>query len=224
MIDETVSVLIPAYNRGYLIRDTLQSIVSQTYSRLDIIVYDDGSTDNTREVVKSFKDDRIRLIEGKHAGVSVARNELLNACKTEIACWQDSDDLSNINRVAVLCSGKDGPFVCSRCCWVASDTDWKEVPRGVEAATPRVNAIATTMFDVKASPQFVPAITMGGEDTVWKLTLAARGHTIKCLPSVLYYIRKHEGRISKLKRSGGSAVDASNAARDAAIQQLRTGA
>ena len=55
-----VSVLIPTYNRAYIIREALESALAQTYRDFEIIVIDDGSTDNTREIVGDLRSDRIR--------------------------------------------------------------------------------------------------------------------------------------------------------------------
>jgi glycosyltransferase involved in cell wall biosynthesis len=97
-----VSVLIPTYNRVKLLRDTLDSIINQTLKNFEIIIYDDGSTDNTEEMINSLKDPRIRYIKSaQNRGVQHARNCLLEACKTPYAAWNGSDDLSNIHRLEI---------------------------------------------------------------------------------------------------------------------------
>ena len=68
------SVVIPLYNKRRYVRDTLQSVLAQSYPRFEIIVVDDGSTDESVEIVKSINDNRIRVIEQRNSGVSVARN------------------------------------------------------------------------------------------------------------------------------------------------------
>jgi glycosyltransferase involved in cell wall biosynthesis len=56
-----VSIVIPAFNRAHLIGETIQSVIDQTYQNWELIVVDDGSDDNTKDVVREFCDDRIRL-------------------------------------------------------------------------------------------------------------------------------------------------------------------
>ena len=57
-----ISVIIPTYNRVHLVGRAIQSVLDQTYQNFDIVVIDDGSTDNTEEIVESFNDERIRHI------------------------------------------------------------------------------------------------------------------------------------------------------------------
>lgn len=90
-----ISVVVPAYNVGSFIRETLESIQKQTVNNWEAIIVDDGSTDNTVEVIRDFiqHDDRFRLICQKNSGVSKARNTgLLNALGTYLA-FLDGDDM-----------------------------------------------------------------------------------------------------------------------------------
>jgi glycosyltransferase involved in cell wall biosynthesis len=89
----TVSVILPTYNRAELIGRAIKSILSQTYQDFEIIVVDDGSTDNTEEVVKSFDDKRIKYIVYKrNKGAAIARNVGIKAAMGEYIAFQDSDD------------------------------------------------------------------------------------------------------------------------------------
>jgi len=88
-----VSVIIPTYNRAHLIARAIQSVLNQTYQDFEIIVVDDGSTDNTEEVVKGFNDGRIRYIQHeKNKGEAAARNTGIKAARGEYIASQDSDD------------------------------------------------------------------------------------------------------------------------------------
>jgi len=88
-----ISVIIPTYNRAHLLPRAIQSVLSQTYQDFELIVVDDGSTDNTEEVVKNFKDKRIRYIQhGKSKGAPAARNTGIKTAKGEYIAFQDSDD------------------------------------------------------------------------------------------------------------------------------------
>jgi len=88
-----VSVIIPTYNRAHLLGRSIHSVLGQTYKDFELIVVDDGSTDNTEEVMSNFSDDRIRYIRRmKNEGASVARNTGIEIARGEYIAFQDSDD------------------------------------------------------------------------------------------------------------------------------------
>lgn len=90
----SVSVIIPTYNRAHLLGRAIQSVLNQTYKDFEIIVVDDGSTDNTEEVMKGFDDRRIRYIRlsQNSGGSSVPRNIGLKAARGEYIASLDDDD------------------------------------------------------------------------------------------------------------------------------------
>lgn len=88
-----VSILIPAYNSGRWIGDTLRSAVGQTHANLEVIVVDDGSTDETAALVGSISDDRLKLIQQENSGACVARNRALEESKGDYIQFLDADDL-----------------------------------------------------------------------------------------------------------------------------------
>ena len=87
-----ISVVIPLYNKEKQIANTLRSVFDQTYTDYEIIVVNDGSTDNSVAVVESLNDSRIRLIHQKNAGVSAARNRGIEDAKGEYLALLDGDD------------------------------------------------------------------------------------------------------------------------------------
>lgn len=87
------SIVIPLYNKENLIADTLNSVLCQSYSDFEVIVVDDGSTDNSVSVVKSFNDSRIRIITQQNAGVAAARNHGIEEAQREFVALIDADDL-----------------------------------------------------------------------------------------------------------------------------------
>jgi glycosyltransferase involved in cell wall biosynthesis len=88
-----VSVIIPSYNRAHIIGKAIQSVLNQTYSKLELIVVDDCSRDNTENVVKSFQDGRVIFLRHeKNKGACAARNAGINAARSEYIAFQDSDN------------------------------------------------------------------------------------------------------------------------------------
>jgi len=88
-----VSVIIPTYNRGYVVHRAINSVLNQSFSDFEILLVDDGSTDDTRKVAESFADKRIKYIYKTNGGVSSARNAGLKNAQGEFICCLDSDDL-----------------------------------------------------------------------------------------------------------------------------------
>src|SRR5690554_6231035 len=87
------SVVIPLYNKELSIRNTIQSVLDQTCQDFEIVVVNDGSTDNSAAVVEAIEDDRIRLIHQKNQGVSAARNRGIKEARYEWIAFLDGDDL-----------------------------------------------------------------------------------------------------------------------------------
>ena len=87
------SIIIPTYNRADFIEKTIKSVLNQTYTDFELIIVDDGSTDNTEEVVLGIKDDRIRYYKKENEERAIARNFGIVKAKGEFITFLDSDDL-----------------------------------------------------------------------------------------------------------------------------------
>lgn len=89
-----VSIIMPSYNTASFIKETIQSVLNQTYTNWELIIVDDCSTDNTDEVLSTIKDDRIRCLKNeKNSGAAVSRNRALREAKGQRIAYLDSDDL-----------------------------------------------------------------------------------------------------------------------------------
>lgn len=97
-----ISIIVPCYNYGHFIAETLDSVGAQTLSSWECIVVDDGSTDNSREVISSFvaADSRFRYIRKESAGVSAARNTGIRAARGACIQFLDADDLMESGKLA----------------------------------------------------------------------------------------------------------------------------
>lgn len=93
-VSPLVSVIMPTHNRARLVIRTIESVLAQTYGKLEAIVVDDGSTDDTGKAVATFRDDRVRYIRIPHSGLpAVPRNAGLRIAEGEYVAFLDSDDL-----------------------------------------------------------------------------------------------------------------------------------
>jgi len=92
-MDETlISIILPTYNRAHFIGAALRSVFAQTHAHWELVIIDDGSTDDTLDVLARHEDPRIVLIRQENQGVSAARNAGIARCSGEVVALLDSDD------------------------------------------------------------------------------------------------------------------------------------
>ncbi|HXG02072.1 MAG TPA: glycosyltransferase [Candidatus Binatia bacterium] len=87
-----VSVIIPTYNRGHVVGEALASVLGQTWERFEVIVADDGSTDDTPDRLAAVKDPRVRYLRLDHHGIAATRNAAVAASRGDVLAFLDSDD------------------------------------------------------------------------------------------------------------------------------------
>lgn len=126
------SIVVPVYNKAGFIKQTIHSILSQSYTNFEVIVIDDGSTDNSVAIVEAISDPRVKLIKQTNAGVSVARNNGINQAKAQWVCFLDADDWYHPN--------------------------YLESILGVILAHPQLNVIAATFIPLPDSPDWRPPV------------------------------------------------------------------
>lgn len=102
---ELVSIIIPTYNRAHLLGETLNSVINQTYQKLECLVIDDGSTDYTEQLMEFYcdKDQRIKFFQrpsNRKKGASACRNYGIEKSTGEYIQFLDSDDLISINKIS----------------------------------------------------------------------------------------------------------------------------
>ena len=112
-----VSVIIPTFNRAGVIGETIDSVLAQTYRDTEIIIVDDGSTDDTAEKLRVYGN-RIRIVHQENAGTSAARNRGIEVSTAKIIAFQDSDDLwkpTKLERQVSLLARLDTSVPCCLC-------------------------------------------------------------------------------------------------------------
>jgi glycosyltransferase involved in cell wall biosynthesis len=92
-MDLFFSIIIPTYNRGYLIKQTIDSVLGQTYKHFEVLIVDDGSTDNTQEIIREYSDPRIHYFKKKNEERGAARNFGVSKAKGDYFTFLDSDDI-----------------------------------------------------------------------------------------------------------------------------------
>ncbi len=119
-MQKLVSVIVPMYNVEKYIKKCIDSICVQTYENLEILLIDDGSTDNTFKICKEEekKDSRIRLITKQNAGQSSARNLGLDICKGDYIMFVDSDDWINKHMIEEMMKPINEDNVDMVCCGI----------------------------------------------------------------------------------------------------------
>src|SRR5438874_4076339 len=95
-----ISILIPTYNAEPWIGDTIRSALAQTWPRKEIVVVDDGSTDQTLQVARQFASRDVFVVTQENQGASAARNKAFQLCQGDYIQWLDADDLLSPDKIA----------------------------------------------------------------------------------------------------------------------------
>ena len=97
---ELVSILIPAYNSEKWIADTIKSAITQDWSKKEVIIVNDGSTDSTLSVAKSFESQSVKVVTQENSGASAARNKALSFAQGDYIQWLDADDVLATDKIS----------------------------------------------------------------------------------------------------------------------------
>ncbi len=89
---ELVSIIIPTYNRAYILPNAIHSVLAQTYINWELVIVDDGSTDNTKNIVNGFQNEKILYVSQINAGPSAARNRAFQVARGNWIAYLDSDN------------------------------------------------------------------------------------------------------------------------------------
>ncbi|WP_419675999.1 glycosyltransferase family 2 protein [Aliarcobacter butzleri] len=188
-----ISVVIPLFNKEKFILRTINSVLNQTIHNFEIVIVDDGSTDKSASIVKSLKDQRIKLISQDNSGVSIARNNGVNQAKYEYIAFLDADDewysnhLEELNKLIqrfpeanLWISGYE------RSTEKKTSEDKYKIYKLKEYLTDRLNGIRIAWTSAVAVSKtkfldkngFMPNYNNGEDQALW-LELVSRGYIIK---------------------------------------------
>ncbi len=176
-----VSIITPLYNCEDIIRETIGSVLAQTYPHFELIIVDDVSTDNSREVVKEYvaKDKRIKLIElSENGGAAIARNKGIEVAEGRFIAFLDSDDLwkeTKLEKQVNFMLENDYAFTCTDYEQLVDDT--KKIKLIIKARVKadyriviRYNPIgnSTVMYDtLKMGKVHIPEVRKRNDYALW---------------------------------------------------------
>ncbi|WP_272582097.1 MULTISPECIES: glycosyltransferase family 2 protein [unclassified Providencia] len=199
---ELVSIIMPCYNAEQYIKESINSVINQTYNNFELIIVDDLSTDRSIDIIKSFNDDRIKLIQlTQNGGAGVARNAGIEAARGRFIAFLDSDDLWRPNKLEIqlkyMLSG-NYPLSYTQYQKFTQEGKGKLVipPNTVtynELLYCNVIGCLTAIYDTKiVGKQFMPLIRKRQDMGLW-LKILSQGHTAYCCPQVLADYRTDSG-------------------------------
>lgn len=206
-----VSVLIPVYNCEKYIYQAISSILRQTFKKFELIVIDGGSTDNTLGIIQLIRDRRLKVIERRGLNIPRCRNEGLYYSDAKLIALQDSDDLSDYERLA-----KQYLRFCSDKNLVVLGTSYYLINENGEIIGKKLLKEKITLEDFRRGMQLCNGSVMFRKDVIIKeglfdplfaqcedyelyCRLSKKGYKIANLNKFLYYLRIHENSISAKK-------------------------
>jgi glycosyltransferase involved in cell wall biosynthesis len=208
-----VSVVIPVYNAGRFVREALESVFSQTYRPIEVIVVNDGSTDNSEKILDEYAG-RIRYFRQENAGPSAARNLGIEKARGEWVAFQDADDLWDAGKLEVQLSAVQGDEAIVHCDMRDIDEfghvlrpscmknrQWAILgPTTLEDMLVGCGILMSTAVVKRASLQAVGGFDRtnrcGCEDFQLWLYLAASGYKFRYVDKAMASYRQHDGSFS----------------------------
>ncbi len=227
--DRRVSVVIPVYNAAEFIGEALESVFNQDYPDIEVIVVDDGSTDETATVLSGITDPRLRVLRQKNGGVSAARNRGIQDCKSSKIFLFDADDRLYPQAVSrlVACFDQDPSIVLAYGEAItfndtegplndAGPPEFAARPQGdaleqmVQANPISCCAVMVCRQAIEATGGFDTRISLGEDWLMW-CKLAAQGRIAYAGASPIVLYRIHSGsaarRLAKDLRAMWPAIE-----------------
>lgn len=200
-----VSIVMPAYNVGAYISDTINSILAQTYKNWELLIVDDCSTDNTVEVINSFNDSRIRLYSNEtNSGAAVSRNYALRLAEGKWVAFLDGDDIWDSRKLEKQIkfmedNGYSFTFTDYRIChngkWLPYECYGPDVVDKVKMYNYCYFSTITVMYDrEKIGLVQIENLRKNNDYAMW-LQIIEKSNAYR-LPECLSYYIKHDESIS----------------------------
>ena len=201
MRNDKVSVVVPIYNAEKYIESCIKSILDQTYKRIELILVNDGSTDNSLQICKEKQkeDNRIVVVTQANAGVTKARSEGLNRATGEWVCFVDADDSLPTDSIQLLYDNSEGVEIVIGQVSHIGDYEW-DYPRfngemgpmeAIEAmfhgkihSGPVARLMRRELFDCKTFD--IPRAITYGEDFIMNYEVFQKAKKIRIIDSVVY--------------------------------------
>ena len=206
MKESLISTIVPVYNGDRYLRETLDSILSQTYRPLEIIVIDDGSNDGTGRVVAEYGE-RVRYVWQTNAGETAARNRGLALAQGEFVAFLDADDLWHPEKLVRQMARfreraeLDLSFTCFQNFWVPELAQEEERYRQHSLSKPLCGYSICTLLARSTAFERFGRFTDDGSRTpqnmIWFLHASEQGAAIEVLSEVLMYRRFHSNNRSR---------------------------
>ena len=212
-MSDVVSIIVPVYNRDSLVTDTLYSIYEQTYRPIEVIIVDDGSTDDSRKVIANWAekhesyDFSIKTYGQKNSGPSAARNHGLKKSNGEYIQFLDSDDILHKNKlstqVEVIKKNASDFCVCNYQNFTDSILNSGQIVDFYSRSHSIIDFPIQYPMDTPAPLYTRKTIVNSGlwdetiessEDFEYNFRVLARGAKGVWIKSVLLYVRKHDGK------------------------------
>jgi glycosyltransferase involved in cell wall biosynthesis len=213
------SVVIPVYNRARVIRDAVDSVLKQSFQDFEIIVVDDGSTDNSCARIATMADPRMRLVVQKNAGASAARNRGIDLARGHFVAFLDSDDTflpHHLEAMADLVRGTQGLIAYAPVRAYRGPLGYLIKPhRAVRQGETMASYLMCERGFVQTSGLVVPAEAARkvryredvryGDDTDFAIRLELAGYSFVMAdrPGVVWYDGPDPGRLSNTRMEGG---------------------
>lgn len=199
-VNDIVSIIIPAYNAGKFIEETVASAMASTYPFKEIIIVNDGSTDNTAEVLTEInrRYPEIKIVHQKNSGVAVARNLAISMATGKYILALDADDLISSDyiekAVAIISAGNDIKVVYSKAEFFGDKTGKWKLPEFKLKLLARKNLIFVSGLyrkaDYEKTDGYRPEIK-GPEDWDFWISMLKNGGKVYRIPEVCFYYRIH---------------------------------
>lgn len=214
MSNSLVSVIMPVYNTGKYVLDAIQSILNQSYGNFELIIINDGSTDNSEDIILSFNDDRIRYYKNDtNSKIVYTRNRGLDLALGKYIAFLDSDDISDTRRLQLQVEYLENNSDCALLGTSFYNIDGNGNKIGnaiIYSAKPEEVPIimlfknyfctSSVMFSKEAlgDIRFDPNFPVAEDYEVW-LKIINKGFKVANLKEVLTYYRNHDFNICRIE-------------------------